>query len=265
VGSSVNRRSGAYAEREPLFAVVNMSAGKPRREAQEMDEIIRIASMIENCYLVKGDLCYLVDTGNPKARKKIDRALDEHGIKPEDLTHILITHYHFDHTGNLADLKRLSGAEIIAGNGDVPYINGDKPPEPGSDLNRLGRLMKRLPESITMSYQKCEAATVDTALFGGETLDGLGLEAVALPGHTPGGMAFLDRANRRAFVGDMVSNYFGRVGLPTISASYSLEEIEASMRRLAESGLDYMYPGHGRIIGPGASQLVADYVKKKFG
>ncbi len=230
-----------------------------------MDEITRIASLIENCYLVKGDHCYLVDTSNPKARKRIDKALAERGVKPQDLTHILITHYHVDHTGNLADLKRESGAAVVAGAADIPYIEGEKPPEIGSDLNRIGRLLGKLPRSITMSYQKCDGAPVDTPLEGGETIAELGLEVMALPGHTPGGMCFLDRANRRAFVGDMVSNYFGRVGTPTICASYSLEYIEASMRKLAESGLEYMYPGHGRIIGPGASELVAAYVRKRFG
>ncbi|MBN2026667.1 MAG: MBL fold metallo-hydrolase [Actinobacteria bacterium] len=230
-----------------------------------MDEIMRIASLIENCYLVKGDHCYLVDTGNPKARKRIDEALTEKGVKPQELTHILITHYHADHTGNLAQLKKESGALVAAGAADVPYIEGNKPPEIGSDLNSLGRLLAKLPRSITMSYQKCQAAEVDMLLAGGETIEELGLEVIALPGHTPGGMCFLDRANRRAFVGDMVSNYRGRVGPPTVCASYSLEDIEASMRRLAGLELEYMYPGHGKIIGPGASGLVAAYVKKKFG
>ncbi len=230
-----------------------------------MDEIIRIAGQIENCYLVTGEHRYLVDTGVPKARGRIDKALREHDLRPQDLTHILVTHCHFDHTGCLADLKRESGAKIVAGAADVPYIQGDKPPQLGSDLNRLGRFMRRLPESIIMSYQRCEAAQVDISLAGGETLEELGLEAIALPGHTPGGMGFVDRAGRRAFVGDMVSNYFGRVGSPTLSASHSLDEIEDSMRRLSELDLDYMYPGHGRIIGPGASGLVAAFVKKRFG
>lgn len=234
-------------------------------EEGKMDEIIHVAGQIENCYLVKGEHYYLVDTMNPKARGRLNKLMTEKGVKLQDLTHILITHYHFDHTGSLADLKSLSGAEVVAGTGDVPYIQGEKPPEPGSDLNRVGRLLRKLPESWVMGYQKCAAAQVDVSLTGGEILEELGLEAIALPGHTPGGMGFLDRANRRCFVGDMVSNYFGRVGPPTISASYSLEEIEASMRKLVELDLDYMYPGHGRIIGPGASGLVATYVKKKFG
>ncbi|MDD3719416.1 MAG: MBL fold metallo-hydrolase [Actinomycetota bacterium] len=230
-----------------------------------MGEIIRIAGLIENCYLVRRESPYLVDTLNPKAYKRLSEGLRENGVDPRDLAHILITHYHYDHTGNLAELKRLSWAEVIAGAGDVPFIEGERPPQTGSDLNRTGRLLGRLPASLTTSYQRCAAAQVDVSLKGGETLEELGLEAVALPGHTPGGMCFLDRANRRAFVGDIVSNYFGRVGLPVLSASYSLEEIEESMRRLAALELEHMYPGHGRIIGPGASGLVAAFVRKKFG
>jgi glyoxylase-like metal-dependent hydrolase (beta-lactamase superfamily II) len=230
-----------------------------------MDSIIHIAGPIENCYLIKGDHCYLVDTLTPKARKKIDKALQEQGLKPGDLTHILITHYHADHTGSLADLKSESGALVMAGSGDVPYIQGDKPQELGSDLNRLGRFLKKMPKNMVESYQKFKKATVDVALDGGENLEELGLEAIALPGHTPGGVGFLDPVNKRAFVGDLVSNYFGRTGTATICASYSLEEIEASMRKLAELELDYMYPGHGKLIGPNASSLVADYIKKKFG
>jgi glyoxylase-like metal-dependent hydrolase (beta-lactamase superfamily II) len=229
-----------------------------------MDEVIRIAGFIENCYLVKGERCYLVDTLTPASRKRLERGLAEHGVKPEDLAYILITHYHTDHTGNLAHLKGLCGARVGAGAGDVPYIQGDKPPETGSDLNRLGRLMRKYPKA-TASYQRFRHAKVDISLEGGETLEELGLEVIALPGHTPGGIGFLDRANRRAFVGDLVSNYFGRIGPPTLCASYSLEEIEASMRKLAELDLDYMYPGHGRIIGPHAAALVADYVKRRFG
>jgi glyoxylase-like metal-dependent hydrolase (beta-lactamase superfamily II) len=229
-----------------------------------VDEIIRIGGMIENCYLVMGDHCYLVDTGVKKTRKKIDEALQAHGVKGQDITHILITHCHSDHIANLSYLKRSSGAEVVAGAADVPFIQKEKPQETGSDLNRLGRFLKRF-SKIASSYQKFEAVGVDISLDGGEVLVDLGLEAIALPGHTPGGMGYLDRANRRAFVGDMASNYFGRTGPPTFSASYSLEEIEASMRKLADLELEYMYPGHGKIIGPNASGLVAAYVKKRFG
>ncbi len=229
-----------------------------------MDKVIHIAGYIENCYLVQGDHDYLVDTGVSMTRKKIDAAFTQAGQKPADLEYIFITHYHADHTGNLADLKRESGAKVAAGAGDVPYIQGDKEQELGSDLNCLGRCMRKLPRSWVESYQKFETVIVELPLNDGDTLKELGLEVIALPGHTPGGIGLVDRANRRAFVGDIASNYFRRVGGPSICASCSLNEIEASLRKLAALDLDYMYPGHGKIIGPDASSLVTAYLKKKF-
>ncbi len=229
-----------------------------------MDEVIRIAGPIENCYLVKGEHCYLVDTGIRPTRKKIYKALAQAGVKPADLEYIFITHYHADHTGSLAVLARESGAKVVAGVEEVPYIQGDKEQMRPSSLSPLGRLMGKLPPSLLKSYQKFEFVTVDLPLSEGETLGDLGLEVIDLPGHTYGGIGLVDRANRRAFVGDLASNYLGRTGGPTLSASYSLEAIGESLRKLAALDVDYMYPGHGKIIGPRASELVGDYAKKKY-
>jgi glyoxylase-like metal-dependent hydrolase (beta-lactamase superfamily II) len=228
-----------------------------------MDEIIRIFG-IENAYLVKGDHCYLVDTMAPMSRKKIYAALEKNKVSPAELSHILITHYHFDHTGNLCALSRESDATILAGAPDVPYIEGELKPAPPSSLNMMGRMLGRLPRRLIDAYQKCEVSRVDGAVRDGMRIDELGLEVISLPGHTRGGTGYLDRANRRAFIGDLVSNYFGRLGLPALSASYSIEDIEYSMKKLAALELDYMYPGHGRIIGPDASARVSALIRKKF-
>lgn len=227
-----------------------------------MDQIVRISGM-ENCYLVKGDHTYLVDTMAPFSQKKLYAALQKNGVKPDEISHILITHYHFDHAGSIASLKSKGQPMVVAGSEDVPYIEGEREADLPSDLNRLGKFMRKFPK-LVQRYQRFRPSKVDLAVRNGESLEELGLEVISLPGHTPGGTGYLDRANRRAFIGDLVANYFGRLGLPVISASYSLQDIEASMRKLVELELDYMYPGHGSIIGPNASKLVAGLVKKKF-
>ncbi len=226
-----------------------------------MDEVIRLAGIVANCYLVRGEHCYLVDTNTPQFGKKLERALASAGVRPSDLSHVFITHYHYDHTGNLARLKREGAGAVAAGAEDAPFIQGDIPQARPSELNRLGRLLRRLPQSWVSGYQRFETCGVDLLLKDGDFLEELGLEVIALPGHTPGGIGLLDRGNRRAFVGDLASNYLGRVGGPTICASYSREGIAASLRRLASLDLEYMYPGHGRVIGPRASELVSAYAE----
>jgi hydroxyacylglutathione hydrolase len=230
-------------------------------------DIIPIGPAAANCYLVLGEKPYLVDTNVPKARGKIMQALSENGLEPEDLEYILITHHHYDHTGSVAELKRLSGARVAAGEKDAAIIDGSQPqPGPGG-LSFMGKLMGKLPRSWIESYQNFDKVEVDLVLEDGDTIDELGLEVLALPGHTSGGVAFYDRARKRAFVGDMVAGFFGRPGPPFLSFSEDKGQIRDSVSRLAGLDLEYAFPGHGRVLGPGAGkkiQKLADKLSRKW-
>jgi glyoxylase-like metal-dependent hydrolase (beta-lactamase superfamily II) len=226
------------------------------------DDIIKISSMAANCYLVLGDEPYLVDTNVPKARKKIMEALSENDLKPEDLQYILITHHHYDHTGSVAELKRLCGARLAAGKEDAPVIDGSQPQPGPSDLGFMGRLMGKLPDSWIQSYQRFDKVDVDLELKDGDVLEDLGLEVLGLPGHTPGGVGFYDRERKRAFVGDMVAFMMGRVGPPFLSYSHDKDEILRSIERLAELDLEYAFPGHGKVVGPDASIKIKELANK---
>lgn len=226
-------------------------------------EITRIKCMVANAYLITGDVVAMVDTGPPTCYKKIMNALSERGINEKDIELILITHHHFDHVGNLKRLKEASGAVIIAGAADAPVIEGTAKASLVGDLNRLGRFLQKLPESWLKSYQKYDHVAVDRTVSGGEVIEGLGLEVIALPGHTAGGVGFVDRKGNRAFIGDIVSCYRGKPGMPTISASESLGQIFDSQEKLAGLELDVAYPGHGAIIASQASKIISDMTLKK--
>ncbi len=227
-----------------------------------MGDIIPIRTAIANCYLVRGERPYLVDTNTPRGKAKISRAISQAGLKPSEISYILITHYHFDHTGSLAELKKETGAKVAAGAEDVPFIEGREPMPVASDLTRMGRIARKMPQAL-FKYQRFRPCEVDISLKDGESLEDLGLEIIALPGHTPGGIAFVDRDKNLAFIGDLVSNYLGRPGYPYLMYSQSLQQIQQSIRRLAQLDLDFLYPGHGKIIGPRASQILEDFLKKK--
>ena len=226
-------------------------------------DVTWIRGGIENAYLLVGDKIALVDTLAPKGFPRIEKALAEKGLKVDDIDLILVTHHHYDHVGNLAKIKEASGATVIAGEADAPYIEGTSTPPAISDLNRVGRMLGHLPEPWLRGYQTFKHVKVDRTVKGGEVIDELGLEVLVLPGHTPGGIGFLDGEGKRAFVGDLVSNYFGRAGLPVLSASCSLEDIFASQEMLAGLGLETAYPGHGRIIERNASRMIAECASKK--
>ena len=46
------------------------------------------------------------------------------GFRIEDVRYLLINHAHFDHSGGLAKLKALSGAQLLASVGDAPDLEG---------------------------------------------------------------------------------------------------------------------------------------------
>jgi glyoxylase-like metal-dependent hydrolase (beta-lactamase superfamily II) len=95
-----------------------------------------------------------------------------------------------------------------------------------------------------------------------DRLEELGLEVLALPGHTAGGVAFYNRDGGWAFVGDMVANIMGRPGPPFLTFSQDRKEILDSIQRLAELDLDYAFPGHGKILGPGAGAMIRELAGK---
>jgi glyoxylase-like metal-dependent hydrolase (beta-lactamase superfamily II) len=226
-------------------------------------DVIPIMTVVGNAYLVKGERVALVDTLSPWRYRKLLQVLDRFNVSPRDIEFILITHHHFDHCGNLAKLKQLSGATIIAGEADAPVIEGTAPTPPPSRLNRLGKALGKMPEPLVNRYQRFEHVKVDLEVRGGEIIEELGLKVLALPGHTAGGVGYHDLEGRRAFIGDMVSYFYSYPMMPSLSASESIEQIHDSQELLAGLGLDIAYTGHGAVLEPDASKIISDFVAGK--
>ena len=226
-------------------------------------EVVPIITLGGNAYILKGKHVVLVDTLHPKFYGKIVKGLTKEGLSVGDIEYVLITHNHFDHAGNVAKIKEISGATVIAGAADAGIIEGTEMIPPVAKHNRLGRSLSKLPDSWVNSYQKFEKTKIDWKVEGGDTIEVLGLEVLGLPGHTTGGVGYWDKEGKRAFIGDMVSNWFSRAGMPALVASDSVEDIYQSQEALAGLDLQIAYPGHGKIIEPDASKIIGVFVEEK--
>lgn len=106
-------------------------------------EIIRIPILAFgrlDAHLVRNAAaCVLVDTGVPGSEGKIARSLARHGLSFRDIKLIVLTHAHADHAGNAARLRDLSGAPILAHEGDAEtYSQADAPAyRPAGSFGRL--------------------------------------------------------------------------------------------------------------------------------
>ncbi len=155
------------------------------------------------------------------------------------LDRIYLTHWHHDHTGGAPWLARELEAEILM-------------PEPEAFAVRDGR------SDITLgsSFGAEQEAHPVTGVEPGDQIE-LGdasLEVLHTPGHTAGHTSLYHDETRSLLAGDAVFSQgsFGRVDLPTGSASEMLDTLEA----LAAMDIEALYPGHVEVVKQGAGKHI---------
>ena len=133
-------------------------------------DIILIRTLTANCYLVLDDPPFLVDTNAPKYLGVIKKAIADQGVDIKHLGCIILTHFHYDHTGNAAELVRLSGTQVWAPAAEAAIMSG----EAGMPLPRgpsaTGRLVSRLPRKVLKKYLAFEPVPVARELREGNRL-----------------------------------------------------------------------------------------------
>lgn len=150
-----------------------------------------------SCYLIKHGAHWLLwDTGLPnelaekengttagafklEVKKTLKDQLSQIGLTPDDITHVGISHGHFDHTGNVNMFKN---ATLIIQKAELDFITNHTE-EAKSYYMDIEKISYFLEEDHLDQIRTLKG---DTDLFGDGTL-----KAITLPGHTPGHMALM--------------------------------------------------------------------------
>ncbi|MEU9117376.1 MBL fold metallo-hydrolase [Streptomyces sp. NPDC048483] len=194
----------------------------------------------------------LVDTGMPGSAPAVLDALARLGGRPRDLRQIVLTHCHLDHAGSAADLVAATGARVLAGALDAPYIRGTAP-EPPPVLTPAERPLYEgnMAEFAAARIPPAPPVRVDTELHDGDTLpDWPGpVHVLHVPGHTPGGIALHLPESRLLFPGDIIGA--APDGRQAVLGPFNVdrETALASFRRLAAlEDVDTVCVPHGGPI-----------------
>jgi glyoxylase-like metal-dependent hydrolase (beta-lactamase superfamily II) len=168
-----------------------------------------------NCYLIEDEPLTLVDTGpnSGKSLDELERALEAHGRRIEDLELVVITHQHMDHLGLLEVVSRRSGAEVAALHLLGPYL-ADFSASASADDDFAQAVMRRhgIPQEMVTVLGSVGAAfrafgsrgRVTRELRDGDRLElrERSLEVLHRPGHSPTDTVFWDERRRVLIGGD---------------------------------------------------------------
>lgn len=202
-------------------------------------------------YLIEDrDGLTLVDSSARGVADRIMHAITTLDRDPSTLHTIVATHYHHDHTGNVAMLGEWTGAKLFVHEHDAPYVDG-RTPWRQLDGALAGLVGRWTPAPFTLR--------VDRELRDGDILPAAGgLRVIHAPGHTPGHIA-LHAADRRVlFAGDAFMNVLG-LREPFPVATHDMAQARRTIKSLATLDFDHALPGHGRPVLGHASEKLATW------
>ncbi|MYW83131.1 MBL fold metallo-hydrolase [Streptomyces sp. SID8369] len=220
--------------------------------------IWQLAFPVGHVYFVRlPDGFGLIDTAMPGSAPAILDALTQLGGRSQDLRQIVLTHSHIDHMGSAAALVEATGARVLAGAVDAPFIRGTAPePQPVHTAPERA-LHEQIVAGFSEAYVRpLQHVAVDVDLHDGDTIDDWGepVHVLHVPGHTPGSIALHLSSSGVLFPGDIVATAEGRAILGPFNVDR--EQAIASFRRLASLEVEALCVPHGEPVFKGASEVL---------
>ena len=208
--------------------------------------IYQILKGRSNSFLIKCRNNYiLVDTGRKNSWKKLTTRIDEL-LGKNKLSYLILTHTHFDHAENAADLKNKYGCKIICHESEADNLtHGDTALPQGTNL--LTRFMVNLLGNTLQSRYNYEPSEAD--IIVNKTLDlrdfGFNVYNIHIPGHTKGSMGIIID-NEVAITGDCIFGVFPNSTYPPFAEDP--ETMIESWEKLLKTNCRLFLPGHGKAI-----------------
>jgi glyoxylase-like metal-dependent hydrolase (beta-lactamase superfamily II) len=178
--------------------------------------------------------CYLVGCEQTMEAAVIDPSWDGRGILAAaeeggwQITHILLTHSHFDHVGGLADLKEMTNAPVFIHPDAVNMLS-----QANMMASLFGMTIKPVPPP-------------DELLAPGQIVEvgKLKLHTLFTPGHAPGHVSFYLPDYRVVFDGDVLfKGSIGRYDFPDSDYDTLMSSITEQLMTLPNE--TRVFSGHG--------------------
>jgi glyoxylase-like metal-dependent hydrolase (beta-lactamase superfamily II) len=223
-------------------------------------------------YLIGCDEPVLIDAGMPGLDSEdcLRESLAPHGYELTDIEHLVLTHPHIDHIGQVTTIVESADPMVYAPVGVRERFTRDlaslaetvreNATAAGFVDERLEAVVERAVESLRRNRECLPSDTVDTWVNDGQTVSigGTPVNVIHTPGHQADHCCFLVEMGRENVLvsGDMAIEPFRPVVLHTglddgvedaIDAFYTALDRLASIETDFGINIDRVYPGHGPV------------------
>lgn len=201
----------------------------------EIDTLLGGWSRVTAGYLIEGAAPVLIETGSQTSVPALLDALHQHGVAPNDLAGIAVTHIHLDHAGGVGDVARaFPRATVYVHEKGARHLV-----DPERLVSSAAMVYGDLLDSLYGRLDPTPAERVHV-LQDGETVDvggGRTLTTIDSPGHAKHHLALHDSESGILFAGDAVGVRLPDAGVlrpATPPADFDLDQAVTSLRKFRD-------------------------------
>ena len=225
----------------------------------------RLSHGMYNCFLVScSGRHLLVDACRKGSWKKLSRELDELGASGGSLAGLVLTHTHYDHAENAAEIKARYNTKIIVHRKEADCVRKGENPAIHGTLPLTGWISDRLSHRYLSRFFRYRPVDGDLTVADRYDLKPLGFQGYLLstPGHSPGSLSVI-LEDEIAIVGDALFGVFRGSVIPPFAADE--KGMVASWGKLLKTGCSLYLPAHGTERGREVLERQHEKYKRKYG
>ncbi|MBT3384154.1 MAG: MBL fold metallo-hydrolase [Prolixibacteraceae bacterium] len=192
--------------------------------------------------IINGSNSILIDTGVKAYLYRFKNLFRQYNLKPTDIKLIILTHTHYDHTGNLKELVKLTGAKVLVHINEFENLkNGFIQIPKGISLRT--RIISKIGRIIYPKYASSKPFVSDFINEDDFDLSNWGIDGkvISTPGHTNGSQAVL--LGQKLISGDTFINLKNGTIFPHFADDP--KTLLKTWQQLFKLEIDEIYPGHG--------------------
>lgn len=195
--------------------------------------------------LINGNNSIIVDTGVKGHLNHFKEIFAKFNLVPNDIKLIILTHVHYDHTGNLQALKKITGAKVLVHKNEFNNLKKGFIPIP-TGQGKYSSLISKFGKWVYPKYASPRPFTAD--LINNEEFDliefGIDGKVISTPGHSAGSQSVL--IGNKLISGDTFVNLKNGKIFPPFANEPRL--LLKTWQRLFDIGIKEIYPGHGKML-----------------